>query len=129
MALSTVSGILTRIGMGKLGRLGLEQPLRYQRSRPGELIHVDVKKLGRIEGGAGKRVRDGIRQHANPRVTDRAGRIRRTVGWEYVHIAVDVECPRFRGQLSAGLSGPAERLSGHAKEAEVSKAVSAGVSA
>jgi hypothetical protein len=42
---------------------------------------------------------------------------------------IDVECPRFGGQLSAGLSGPAERLSGHAKEAEVSEAVSAGVSA
>jgi transposase len=58
MALSTVSGILTRIGMGKLGRLGLEQPIRYERSRPGELVHIDVKKLGRIKGGAGWRVRD-----------------------------------------------------------------------
>src|SRR5205809_1287333 len=49
MALSTVSGILTRIGMGRLGRLGLEQPVRYERSRPGELVHIDVKKLGRID--------------------------------------------------------------------------------
>ncbi len=48
MRLSTVSGILTRIGMGKLGRLGLEPVQRYERARPGELIHVDVKKLGRI---------------------------------------------------------------------------------
>src|SRR5436190_9075072 len=48
MALSTVSGILARIGMGKLGRLGLEPAPRYERDRPGELIHVDVKKLGRI---------------------------------------------------------------------------------
>jgi transposase len=53
MALSTVSGILSRIGMGKLGRLGLEPVERYERARPGELIHIDVKKLGRIEGGAG----------------------------------------------------------------------------
>ena len=45
MALSTVSGILTRIGMGKLGRLGLE-PAPLERARPGELIHIDVKKLG-----------------------------------------------------------------------------------
>src|SRR5215213_1816242 len=52
----TVSGILTRIGMGRLGRLGQQQPVRYERSRPGELVHVDVKKLGRIEGGAGKRI-------------------------------------------------------------------------
>ena len=44
-ALSTVSGILTRIGMG---RLGLEPETRYERQRPGELIHIDVKKLGRI---------------------------------------------------------------------------------
>src|SRR6478736_1625435 len=48
MPLSTVSGILTRIGMGRLGRLGLEPAVRYERSRPGELVHVDVKKLGRI---------------------------------------------------------------------------------
>src|SRR5947208_1145868 len=59
MALSTVSGILTRIGMGKLGRLGLEPAVRYERSRPGELVHVDVKKLGRIQGGAGWRARGG----------------------------------------------------------------------
>jgi transposase InsO family protein len=89
MALSTVSGILTRIGMGKLGRLGLEPAQRYQRARPGELIHVDVKKLGRIQGGAGKRVRGGLRPHYTPRFTDAHGHVRKTVGWEYVHIAID----------------------------------------
>jgi transposase InsO family protein len=89
MALSTVSGILARLGMGRLGRLGLEQPRRYERSRPGELVHIDVKKLGRIQGGAGKRVRGGTHSHYNPTVTDRAGKRRNTVGWEYVHIAVD----------------------------------------
>jgi transposase InsO family protein len=89
MPLSTVSGILTRIGMGRLGRLGLEPAERYERERPGELIHIDVKKLGRIHGGAGKRVRDGIRQHYNPTFTDREGLRRRTVGWEYVHVAID----------------------------------------
>jgi transposase InsO family protein len=94
MALSTVSGILTRIGMGKLGRLGLEPARRYERERPGELIHVDVKKLGRIQGGAGKRVRDGLRQHYNRRFTDRAGKVRQTVGWEFVHIAID-DCTRL----------------------------------
>jgi transposase InsO family protein len=88
MALSTVSGILTRIGMGKLGRLGLEPAVRYERSRPGELLHIDVKKLGRIKGGAGWRVRDR-RQHYNTTFQDPAGRRRRTVGWEYVHVAVD----------------------------------------
>jgi hypothetical protein len=53
MALSTVSGVLMRIGMGKLGRLGLEPAQRYERAAPGELIHIDVRKLGRIQGGAG----------------------------------------------------------------------------
>ena len=53
MALSTVSGILTRIGLGRLGRLGLEPAERYEQARPGELIHIDVKKLGRIQRGAG----------------------------------------------------------------------------
>ena len=89
MPLSTVSAVLTRQGMGRLGRIGLEQPVRYERSRPGELVHVDVKKLGRIQGGAGKRIRGGIRQHYNPRRADAEGVERRTVGWEYVHIAVD----------------------------------------
>ena len=89
MAGSTVSAILTRLGMGKLGRLGLEPAERYERARPGELIHIDVKKLGRIQGGAGKRVRDGLRKHYNRRFTDAAGRVRQTVGWEFVHVAID----------------------------------------
>ncbi|TMK62980.1 MAG: IS481 family transposase [Actinobacteria bacterium] len=94
MPLSTVSGILTRIGLGRLGRLGLEPAQRYERERPGELVHVDVKKLGRIQGGAGKRVRDGLRQHYNRRFTDRAGKVHQTVGWEYVHVAID-DCTRL----------------------------------
>jgi hypothetical protein len=98
MPLSTVSGILTRHGLGRLGRVGLEQPRRYERSRPGELVHVDVKKLGRIERGAGKRWRDGHKQHYTGSYTDAAGTRRRSAGWEYVHVAVDVDRPRFRGQ-------------------------------
>jgi transposase InsO family protein len=89
MPLSTVSAVLRRHGLGRLGRIGLEQPLRYERARPGELVHIDVKKLGRIERGAGKRWRDGKRQHYTGSYTDAAGRIRRKAGWEYVHIAVD----------------------------------------
>jgi transposase InsO family protein len=88
MALSTVSGILTRLGMGRLGRIGLEQPVRHERSRPGELVHIDVKKLGRIQGGAGWRVRGGA-QHYNRTFTDKHGHKRNTVGYEYVHIAID----------------------------------------
>ena len=78
MALSTVSGILTRSGMGRLGRLGLEPALRYERSRPGELIHLDVKKLGRI-------IRPGHRVTGSR--SDRRDQGKK--GWEYVHIAID----------------------------------------
>ena len=89
MPLSTVSVVLKRNGVGKLGRIGLEPAVRYERSRPGELVHIDVKKLGRIKGGAGKRWRDGMRQHYNSQHTDRAGKRHNTVGWECVHVAVD----------------------------------------
>jgi len=78
MPLSTVSGILTRIGLGKLWRLEpLEPANRYEKQRPGELVHVDVKKLARIGGQAGHRVHG-----------DRRSR-RRGIGWEYVHVAID----------------------------------------
>jgi transposase InsO family protein len=86
MAETTVSGILKRIGMGRLGRLGLEPERRYERSRPGELVHVDVKKLGRIEGGAGHRM-GAKRRHNRERVG--GGLRRKTVGWEFVHVCID----------------------------------------
>jgi transposase InsO family protein len=90
MALSTVSGILSRLGYGRLGRLGLEQPVRYERSRPGELVHVDIKRLGRIEGGAGKRAfLSERRQRYNPTRTDLEGKRRHYVGYDYVHVCVD----------------------------------------
>jgi transposase InsO family protein len=77
MPLSTVSGILTRIGLGKLWRLEpLEPPNRYEKTRPGELVHVDVKKLGRI-GRPGHRVNGDRRTRS------------RGIGWEYVHVAID----------------------------------------
>jgi transposase InsO family protein len=92
MAPSTVSGILTRIGLGRLGRLGLEPAERYERERPGELIHIDVKKLGRIEGGAGHRITG--RRRYNPTTTKHGGIRRGLVRWEYVHIAID-DCTRL----------------------------------
>ena len=55
MPLSTVSAVLKRNGVGRLGRIGLEPAVRYERSRPGELVHIDIKKLGRFRA-AGKRV-------------------------------------------------------------------------
>jgi transposase InsO family protein len=85
---STVSGILTRIGMGKLGRLGLKPAERYERARPGELIHIDVKKLGRIHAGAGKRITGRQRNPQRTRV-DADGVQRRITGWDAVHIAID----------------------------------------
>jgi transposase InsO family protein len=88
MPLSTVSVVLKRNGVGRLGRIGLEPPLRYERSRPGELVHFDVKKLGRIKGGAGWRV-TGPKHHYNTTLTDGSGIRRNTVGWDYVHVAVD----------------------------------------
>jgi transposase InsO family protein len=87
-----VSAVLTRIGLGKLSRLEPpEPPNRYERRHPGELVHIDVKKLGRIRDGAGKRVvGDGKRRtHNYDRIVDAAGRQRHTVGWEYVHVCVD----------------------------------------
>jgi transposase InsO family protein len=87
MPVSTVSGILSRIGMGKLGRLGHGDPVRFERARPGELVHIDVKKLGRIQDGAGHRVTG--RRRSNPSRTDAEGHRRYLVGYEYVHIAID----------------------------------------
>ena len=93
MALSTVSGILTRIGMGRLGRLGLEPAERYERQRPGELIHVDVKKLGRITV-PGHRVTGNRTQRARRTTYTPDGRRLGDAGWEFVHIAID-DCTRL----------------------------------
>jgi transposase InsO family protein len=87
MAPSTVSAVLTRAGLGRLGRLGLERAQRYERERPGELVHIDIKKLGRIDG-AGKRV-TGVRRNPDRRRIDAEGRERRLNGWDFVHVAID----------------------------------------
>ena len=89
MALSTVSGILTRLGLGRLGRLGLEPAIRYEHTRPGELVHIDVKRLGKIEGGAGKRVTGQIKRNPYRQHRDPTGVRRNLIGWEYVHVCVD----------------------------------------
>jgi transposase InsO family protein len=86
MALSTVSAVLRRIGLGKRSRLEpSEPPNRYERKRPGELVHLDVKKLGRISRrGAGHAVtgRRTSQFKVGPR---RLG----ATGWEFVHVCVD----------------------------------------
>jgi transposase InsO family protein len=90
IATSTVSAVLLRLGLGKLSRLERPAPARrYEKGRPGELVHVDVKKLGRIRGGAGERVTGRRQRHYTGRRTDRHGRRRHTVGYECVHVCVD----------------------------------------
>src|SRR3954452_7809938 len=86
MPISTVSAVLRREGLGRRSRLEpLEPPNRYERRRPGELLHVDIKKLGRIgPKGAGHRVTGSKRGQAN-----RGPDGKRTAGWEFVHVAVD----------------------------------------
>ncbi len=52
MPVSTVSAVLSREGLGRLGRIGMEPVKSFAVSEPGEVIHLDVKKLGRITRGA-----------------------------------------------------------------------------
>lgn len=77
LPLSTVVTVQRRLGLARLPRLQPPVPLiRYERARPGELLHLDIKKLGRI-------TRVGHRIHG-----DRTTR-QRGAGWEYLHVAVD----------------------------------------
>jgi transposase InsO family protein len=83
LALSTVSRWLRRVGLGRLSRLQPpEPPNRYERKRPGELVHVDVKKLGRI-------LRPGHRVTGNRRDRFVDARGYGVAGWEFVHVCVD----------------------------------------
>ncbi len=86
MALSTVSAVLKRVGLGKRSRLDPpEPPNRYERCHPGELIHIDIKKLGRILK-PGHRVTGDRRGQAS---TSRGGKTVTLAGWEFVHVAID----------------------------------------
>jgi transposase InsO family protein len=79
MPLSTVSAILGRIGLGKRSRLGPpEPPNRYERSAPGELVHVDVKKLARFHRPGHRMLGRGPGRYDE-----------RAVGYDYVHVCVD----------------------------------------
>jgi transposase InsO family protein len=83
MALSSVSRWLKRIGLGRLSRLEApEPPNRYERKRAGELVHLDVKKLGRI-------LRPGHRVTGNRRDRFTDARGYGVAGWEFVHVCVD----------------------------------------
>jgi transposase InsO family protein len=84
MATSTVSAVLKRIGLGKLSRLEPPEPIRrYEKSRPGELVHIDVKKLGRI-ARVGWRI-TGKQGRAVPGYHRKENQL----GWEFVHVCVD----------------------------------------
>ncbi|WP_284263859.1 IS481 family transposase [Roseicyclus amphidinii] len=75
---STVARWLTRVGLGRLAQLDPPEPVRrYQRERPGELLHLDIKKLGRFD-------RPGHRVTGT-----RRGCRNRGAGWDFVHVAVD----------------------------------------
>jgi transposase InsO family protein len=81
MAVSTVGAVLRRLGLHRLSRLEPpEPPNRYERRRPGELVHLDIKKLGRFD-----RPGHRITGRAVPGAHTGAGR----QGWNYVHVAVD----------------------------------------
>jgi transposase InsO family protein len=79
---STVSAVLVRLGLGRLRYLNPSPPVqRYEWSRPGALVHMDIKKLGRIV-------------QPSHRVTGNRRHSLRGVGWEYMHVAID-DCSRF----------------------------------
>jgi transposase InsO family protein len=86
MPLSTVSAVLKRSGLGRLSRLEPpEPPNRYERRRPGELVHVDVKKLGRILAAGHRVTASRASQKRTRRERKRVG----LAGWEFVHVCVD----------------------------------------
>jgi transposase InsO family protein len=91
MPTSTVSAVLRRSGLGRLSRLEPPEPVRrYERSRAGDLIHIDVKKLGRISPrGAGHRFIGRKSKHKTEVRLGPRGKERRIVGWEFVHVCVD----------------------------------------
>jgi transposase InsO family protein len=101
--LSTVSLWLQRIGLGKRSRLAPpEPPNRYERRHPGELVHLDFKKLARISArGAGHRVLGHRGSQYSRRVS---GRQTRFTGYEYVHVAVDDHSRLAYAEVLEGLT-------------------------
>jgi transposase InsO family protein len=102
LALSTVSSWLKRMGLGKRSRLDPpEPPNRYERRHPGELVHVDIKQLGRISTrGAGHRVLGHRKSQF------RSAHKRRQTGFEYVHVMVDDYSRLAYAEVLPDLTGP-----------------------
>jgi transposase InsO family protein len=90
LAASTVYGVLRRAGLSVLARLDrtTRAVQRYERERPGELVHFDVKKLGKIPDGGGKRFFDTGWAETGAGLSA-AGRSRSRAGHDYLHVAVD----------------------------------------
>jgi transposase InsO family protein len=86
MPTSTVSAVLKRIGLGRLSRLEPPEPVRrYEKRRAGELLHIDVKKLGRM-------AQPGWRPYGSHAARSRIPGYdakRNRLGWEFVHVCVD----------------------------------------
>ena len=84
---ASVSRVLKRLGLNKLRALEPAEPVRrYQRDKPGELLHIDIKKLGRFERLGHRITGDRTRQSST---RGKRGGKSWGAGWEYVHIAID----------------------------------------
>ena len=105
VALSTVSLWLKRIGLGKRSRLEPpEPPNRYERRHPGELVHVDIKTLGRISSrGAGHRMVANRKSQFTRREPGGKRRVKQT-GFEYVHVMVDDHSRLAYAEVLPGLN-------------------------
>jgi hypothetical protein len=99
---STVGKVLPCAGCSRLPRARRDRRVRYEREHPGDLVHVDTKKLGGFWEIGNRIPRDGVRRS-------------RRAGWQCLHVAIDVDRPRFGGQrlvrrllsLSSSRSRPA----------------------
>jgi Homeodomain-like domain len=95
---ATVSRVLQRLGLHRLASLEPAEPVRrYERERPGELIHLDIKKLGRFKT-IGHRITGNRKGQSN----------HRGVGWEFVHVSID-DASRIADQSTVRLGGADRR--------------------
>ena len=101
IARSTIYAVLRRFGLSRLKVRCAEPTVRYEWPEPGDLVHLDVKKLGRIKQGGGHRIHGrgpGVRQ--------------RGIGWDFVHVAIDDHsrlayaeiCTDERGETTAAFT-------------------------
>lgn len=89
-----VNRTLKRAGLSRLKDLEPAEPAqRYERKAPGNMIHIDIKKLGRFER-TGHRITGDRRDQSNPRSHDKKG-----YGWESVHVAIDDHSRRSFSQI------------------------------